>query len=475
VPEVKVPKVIGDWKIIEFLGNGGMGMVVLGTHIQTGKQAAIKLLLPNFLSEKDALLRFRKEINALKSIKSPHVAELLDYSDDTKAPWYALEYVSDFSLLDTMKMHGKFSDEAWWNLAKGILKAVEAIHNAGVIHRDLKPANIMMSKSGPKIIDFGLAKAFAASSVLTQTTHSATAGTIAYMAPEQHEGLLYTTEKSDIYSIGVTLVEAAGVSVQEIWQAENLQQMQKNKLFNKPNLTKLNPAQRKFIEKFIRTNPEDRPTVQTLLKNIGKNNQAPLPVVGKKKSNKKGFMTKFEEKIEKLEAYNDRQAQAAAQRKADRKAAKNQPIGKPAESVPVKMHEEIFAYEAYPLAKRTDRMLAYLLDIFVFSLTIGLAQLYFLQRSNWQLTAGRTWRNLVVIDDKTHKPVTGSMVFTRGFVLHYLAFSIIPFLTLTERYPWTFLITPIGTSLLMFLPFRKNAWDFATKTTIGKFEPFSRD
>jgi len=475
VPEVKVPKVIGDWKIIEFLGNGGMGMVVLGTHAETGKQAAIKLLLPDSLNNKDALNRFRKEINALKSINSPHVAEFLDYSDNPKSPWYALEYVSDFSLLDTMKMHGKFSDEAWWNLAKGILKAVEAIHNAGVIHRDLKPANIMMSKSGPKIIDFGLAKAFAASSVLTQTTHSATAGTIAYMAPEQHEGLLYTTEKSDIYSIGITLIEAAGVSVQEIWQAENLQQMQKNKLFNKPNLTKLNPAQRKFIEKFIRTNPEDRPTVQTLLKNIGKNNQAPLPVVGKKKSNKKGFMTKFEEKIEKLEAYNDRQAQAAAQRKADRKAAKNQPIGKPAESVPVKMHEEIFAYEAYPLAKRTDRMLAYLLDIFVFSLTIGLAQLYFLQRSNWQLTAGRTWRNLVVIDDKTHKPVTGSMVFTRGFVLHYLAFSIIPFLTLTERYPWTFLITPIGTSLLMFLPFRKNAWDFATKTTIGKFEPFSRD
>lgn len=470
--DVKIPKLIGDWKVIEFLGNGGMGMVVLATHQNTGKQAAIKVMMPDALSSETALKRFKKEINALRNINSPHVAALLDYSDDRSFPWYALEFVSDFSLRDTMKMHGKFSDQAWWDLAKGILKAVEAIHSAGVIHRDLKPDNIMMSKQGPKIIDFGLAKSFSSISSMTETRRDVVMGTLAYMPPEQHKGILKTTEKSDVYSVGITLVEAAGMRLEEIWRGGTEAEIIANKFQSSPNISKLSKNQQKFIEKMIKKTPEDRLSAKQLLKLIDKASQEVMRERPSDKNNKIGFVKKIDKWAERFESYADRKQIQAKDKKAARAQVRNKKIGVPAqiEAKDRNKFGPLFTDQEFPEASRLDRFVAYLIDFAFFTLSLGLVQIWFYYQSKGQLTVGRKFRQLLIIDSKTKKPVSGKKVLLRGFVLNYALFTVLPFALTSDTYPWLIFVSPILISTMMYLPSKRNPWDFLTNTTVGKFE-----
>lgn len=470
--DVKIPKLIGDWKVIEFLGNGGMGMVVLATHQNTGKQAAIKVMMPDALSSESALKRFKKEINALRNINSPHVAALLDYSDDRSFPWYALEFVSDFSLRDTMKMHGKFSDQAWWDLAKGILKAVEAIHSAGVIHRDLKPDNIMMSKKGPKIIDFGLAKSFSSISSMTETRRDVVMGTLAYMPPEQHKGILQTTEKSDVYSVGITLVEAAGMRLEEIWRGGTEAEIIANKFQSSPNISKLSKSQQKFIEKMIKKTAEDRLSAKQLLKIIDKSSQEVNKELAPRKNNKPGFITKLDNWADRMGAYAEKKEAQAKDKKVARAQARNQEIGIPAQvqSKTKKEFEPLFADQEFPVASRLDRLAAYFIDFAFFTLSLGIIQIWFYYQSRGQLSGGRKFRRLLIIDSKTKKPVSGKRALLRGLVLNYLLFTIVPFSLTNSTYPWLIFVSPILISMMIFLPSKRNPWDFLTNTTVGKYE-----
>ena len=471
--QVKIPKIIGQWKVVDYLGNGGMGMVVLATHQDSGKQAAIKVMLPDALASESALKRFRKEINALRNIKSPHVAELLDYSDDRTFPWYALEFVSDFSLRDTMKMHGKFSDQAWWDLAKGILKAVNAIHLAGVIHRDLKPDNIMMSKKGPKLIDFGLAKSFSSISSMTETRRDVVMGTMAYMPPEQHKGILQTTEKSDIFSIGITLAEAAGMQLQEIWRGDSEAEIIANKFNSSPNISKLSKNQQKFLEKMLKKTPDDRLSAEQLLKIIDKSSKEVVQEKASKNNNKPGFLNKLDNWADRMEAYADKKEAEAKDKKAAKKEnPKNIVLGVPAQTEAVLAEQKVklvWPDQKFPVALRVDRIKAYWVDMTLASLTIGIYTLWVLYKTNWQLTPGRRRFNLLIIDSKTGKPVSGQRVMIRGVILHYAIFFMFPVLV-AESYPWSTWVSPILASCLMFLPLRQNPWDLITKTTVGKYK-----
>ncbi len=285
------PKKLGVWTVTGRLGKGGMGAVYMA-HNKERRTAAIKVISGADIKDEKVRDRFKQEIQALSLITTPYVARLYDYDLDTKNPWYAAEYVSDMSLADVLQTTGSFNGDRWWNLAQHLLTALEAIHDKGVIHRDLKPGNIMIVKSQPKLIDFGLAKPVANfNGGAAGTMRTELAGTPNYMSPEQWGGLRDVDEKTDIWAIGITLIDAAGGRAWgELNQAQIKEALRKGKL---PDVSKLDDAQRALVKdmvvfdadkrlpagslrkrlvEYFNTRPSPTPEVKVDAKNVGQPN-----------------------------------------------------------------------------------------------------------------------------------------------------------------------------------------------------------
>jgi hypothetical protein len=258
------PKKLGVWTVTGRLGKGGMGAVYMA-HNKERVTAAIKVV--SGIKDERVRARFKQEIQALSLIRTPYVARLYDYDYEAKNPWYASEYVSDMSLRDVIQTTGSFTGERWWNLAQHLLIALEAIHDKGVIHRDLKPDNVMIVKSEPKLIDFGLAKPVANfGGGAAGTTRTELAGTPRYMSPEQWGGLRDVDEKTDIWAIGVTLIDAAGGNA---WGTLNSGQIKESLRKGKlPDLSKLDPAQRALVSNMVKFDPDERLSAEVLRKRL---------------------------------------------------------------------------------------------------------------------------------------------------------------------------------------------------------------
>jgi serine/threonine protein kinase len=243
------PKKLGVWTITGRLGEGGFGAVYMA-HNKERRTAAIKVINRSAMKDEKIEARFKQEIQALSLITTPYVARLYDYDYEAKNPWYAAEYVSDMSLREVIQTTGSFTGGNWWNLAQHLLMALEAIHDKGVIHRDLKPDNIMIVKSEPKLIDFGLAKPTANfGGGAAGTSHTYLAGTPNYMSPEQWGGLRDVDEKTDIWAIGITLIDAAGGRAWgDMNQGQIREALRKGKL---PDLSKLDVAQRALVKDMV--------------------------------------------------------------------------------------------------------------------------------------------------------------------------------------------------------------------------------
>ena len=261
------PKRFRDWKVTGRLGAGGMGVVYLVHRDKDRRNAAIKVINAADVKDPRVKARFDQEIQSLSLITSPYIARLYDFDRDVKNPWYAVEYVSDMSLGSVIQTTGSFTGERWWNLAQHLLMALEAIHEKGVIHRDLKPDNIMIVQSVPKLIDFGLAKPtenFGGGAA--GTTKTEIAGTPRYMSPEQWGGLRDVDEKTDIWAIGITLIDAAGGNA---WGTLNSGQIKESLRKGKlPDLSKLDSAQRALVSDMVKFDPDDRLPAEVLRKRL---------------------------------------------------------------------------------------------------------------------------------------------------------------------------------------------------------------
>ncbi|MEZ6052474.1 MAG: serine/threonine-protein kinase [Planctomycetaceae bacterium] len=201
-------KQIGPYRIEHKIGAGGMGTVYLGTHTETGRQAAIKVLPTMLAREPGFVARFNREIDALKKLTHPNVVELYESGVDestgseTATYYYAMEYVDGETLTSRLKREKRIPWRETIDIAVQICAALKAAHNAGVIHRDLKPSNLMLAKDGTvKLTDFGVAQVFA-SGKLTLT--GGVIGTAEYMSPEQAEGKR-ATKQSDLYALGAVM------------------------------------------------------------------------------------------------------------------------------------------------------------------------------------------------------------------------------------------------------------------------------
>lgn len=260
------PKKLGVWTVTGRLGKGGMGAVYMA-HNKDRRTAAIKVISGSDIKDEKVRDRFKQEIQALSLITTPYVARLYDYDLEAKNPWYAAEYVSDMSLADVLNTTGSFTGDRWWKLAQHLLTALEAIHDKGVIHRDLKPGNIMIVKSQPKLIDFGLAKPVANfDGGAAGTTRTELAGTPNYMSPEQWGGLRDVDEKTDIWAIGITLIDAAGGRAWgEMNQGQIKEALRKGKL---PDVSKLDHAQRALVTDMVIFDADERLGASALRKRL---------------------------------------------------------------------------------------------------------------------------------------------------------------------------------------------------------------
>ena len=212
-----IGKTLAHYEITCQLGKGGMGEVYQAKDRKLGRDVAIKVLPEEFAKDADRVARFQREAKLLASLNHPNIAAIYGLEESGGTNFLVLELVEGDTLADQIK-RGPIPVEESLKLALQIAEALEAAHEKGVIHRDLKPANIKVTPDGKvKVLDFGLAKAFAGEQAELNLSNSPTLsdaatqqgvilGTAAYMSPEQAEGKT-VAPSSDIFSFGSVLYE----------------------------------------------------------------------------------------------------------------------------------------------------------------------------------------------------------------------------------------------------------------------------
>ena len=203
--QVGDPDLIGRYRLIGRLGVGGMGRVYLGVTPE-GRQAAVKVIRDDLADDTGFRARFRREVAAATAVAGMFTARVLDADADGDPPWLATQYIEGPSLRDAVLARGPMPEDRLVPLAQGLAEALAAIHAAGLTHRDLKPANVLLSPTGPIVIDFGIART-ADSTQLTATGQ--VIGTPDYMAPEQIDGTSGSGPPADVFAFGSTLAFAA--------------------------------------------------------------------------------------------------------------------------------------------------------------------------------------------------------------------------------------------------------------------------
>ncbi|WP_281377104.1 protein kinase domain-containing protein [Streptomyces harbinensis] len=199
------PSQVGPYRILGRLGSGGMGQVFLG-RAPEGRLAAVKLVHAELAADPEFRRRFRREVSAAERVSGTWTAPVLAGDTSSAVPWVATGYIPGFSLHETvLGSYGVLPERSLWTLAAGLAGALGDIHGAGLVHRDLKPSNVLIALEGPKVIDFGIARAVDAS-VATRT--GSMIGSPGYMPPEQIRGE-DVTGAVDVFALGTVLAFAA--------------------------------------------------------------------------------------------------------------------------------------------------------------------------------------------------------------------------------------------------------------------------
>ncbi|GAA2573308.1 serine/threonine-protein kinase [Actinomadura fulvescens] len=195
---------IGHYRVLRTLGEGGMGVVYLGADPE-GRNVAIKVLRPQVAGDATARRRLAREVDSMRRVHSPHVAEILDADVTADRPYIVTQYVPGRTLEEIVEENGPIFGQALQRLATGLAAALSAIHGAGIVHRDLKPGNVMLVDSEPVVIDFGIAQGADATRL---TATGMVIGTPGYLAPEIIEGE-DAGPASDVHAWAGTLAYAA--------------------------------------------------------------------------------------------------------------------------------------------------------------------------------------------------------------------------------------------------------------------------
>ncbi|WP_378741689.1 protein kinase [Nocardia brasiliensis] len=255
------PTRIGDYRLLGVLGAGGMGRVYLGRNAG-GRTVAVKVIRPDLIGDTEFRVRFRREVSAARRVGGQFTAPVLDADVDADPPWLATGYVAGFSLAEAIEAYGPFTENSLLVLAHGLAEALVAVHAAGLVHRDLKPSNVLLALDGPKVIDFGIARALDDSKL---TTTGKVIGSPGFMCPEQVTGDP-VGPASDVFALGGVLAFAAtgrgpfgaGELVQLLWRV----------MYEEPRLDEVPDRLRPLIAACLTKDPAARPSPERLIADL---------------------------------------------------------------------------------------------------------------------------------------------------------------------------------------------------------------
>ncbi|WP_280220189.1 serine/threonine-protein kinase [Nocardia neocaledoniensis] len=253
------PPALGRYRLLAVIGRGGMGQVLLGRG-QDGRLVAVKKIHPHLTGNPEFRARFRREVEASRQVTGAYTAGVVDHDAEAETPWLASEFIAGPSLQEAVGEFGRLTMSGLKLLATGLAMALIEIHRTGLVHRDLKPSNVLLTNEGPRVIDFGIARAMADDITLTAT--GAVIGSPAYMSPEQAE-CRPLTAASDVFAVGALLAMAAtGASP---FEAASTPQVLYNVLYRTPDTSAIPGALRALVDACLAKDPADRPTPERIL------------------------------------------------------------------------------------------------------------------------------------------------------------------------------------------------------------------
>ena len=257
------PEQIGPYTLLGRLGAGAMGQVYLGRST-AGRLVAVKTIKIELAEEPGFRARFGREVAAARRVSGVFTAAVVAADAEADVPWLATAYVPAPSLSKLVKATGPLPVATVRWLAAGCAEALESIHLAGLVHRDLKPSNVLVAPDGPRVIDFGVARA--AERVALTVTRGAV-GTPGYMAPEQARDSQHASLASDVYSLGATLLYAA--TGHAPYHGDTVMDVLVKLATEPPDLTGLPSDLAGLINACLAHSPLDRPTSAKLLAGLG--------------------------------------------------------------------------------------------------------------------------------------------------------------------------------------------------------------
>ncbi len=247
---------VAGYRLLHGLGDGGQGSVYLGED-HGGRQVAVKILHARLLDDRRATRRFLQECELAEKVAAFCTAKVIGSGLVAGRPYIVSEYVPGPSLHEAVAKDGARAGGALERLAVGTAAALNAIHRAGIVHRDFKPANILLSPDGPRVIDFGIAKAMEAG-----TTASSVVGTPGYMSPEQIAGKA-ATAASDMFSWASTMAYAA--TGRALFAGESIPAVMHRILTEEPDLPEVAEPLRSLLAGCLDKRPAARPTAADVL------------------------------------------------------------------------------------------------------------------------------------------------------------------------------------------------------------------
>jgi outer membrane protein assembly factor BamB len=254
------PRVIGEFRLHTRLGAGGMGRVYLASS-PGGRAVAVKVIHSHLARDAAFVDRFRREVAAAQAVNGGYAAPVVAAGPDDDPPWLATAYVAGPSLQAAVTETGPLPEEAVLKLAAGLAEALRAIHVVGLVHRDLKPDNVLLAADGPRVIDFGIARALDSTGLTSLTSTGSVLGTPSYMSPEQAQGQP-TGPASDVFALGgVVYFAAAGTRP---FGSGNAAGLLYRIVHTEPDLEPLPPRLRDLVAGCLAKDPARRPTLAEL-------------------------------------------------------------------------------------------------------------------------------------------------------------------------------------------------------------------
>ncbi len=253
------PAQVGPYALEARLGAGGMGVVYLGVRAD-GTRGAVKVIRQDLAMDRRFRRQFAREIDVLSTVGTSYATEVLDADIADEVPWFATAYVAGPSLADRVYDSGPLPEAELQLLTAGLAQAMCALHAADVIHRDIKPANVVLTGSGPVLIDFGIAAVDAADRCTAMAIRT---GSPAWMAPEEVTGEDDLTGAVDVFATALTVAFAA--TGRSPYGRGPVQAVLYRVVHQPPDLTGVPASLMPALSAALRRTPVERPDARTFL------------------------------------------------------------------------------------------------------------------------------------------------------------------------------------------------------------------